>query len=80
MNSAYFSRLFKQVAGVSFVEYLTRVRMEHAKELLRGDYIKMNEVARLVGYDDVQYFSKAFKKYEGMSPSGFRKTAPKSLF
>jgi two-component system response regulator YesN len=74
MNSAYFSRLFKKECGVGFVEFLTRLRMDQAKRLLETSDAKLLEVAEKVGFEDVNYFSKSFKKYTGISPSEYRET------
>ncbi len=74
MNSAYFSRLFKKECGVGFVEFLTRLRMDKAKRMLETSDAKLLEVAEKVGFEDVNYFSKSFKKYTGISPSEYRET------
>lgn len=72
-STAYFSRTFKDEIGKSFVHYLTELRMEKAKDILKNPYNKSYEVAYLVGYIDYPHFSKAFKKYYGLSPSEYRK-------
>ncbi|TCL72358.1 two-component system response regulator YesN [Hydrogenispora ethanolica] len=72
MNSAYFSRLFKKECGLGFVEYLNRIRMEKAKQLLQNSAVKLLEIAEKVGFEDVNYFGKTFKRYTGMSPSEYR--------
>ncbi len=74
MNSAYFSRLFKKECGIGFVEYLNKVRMEKAKIFLEQNDCKLLEVADKVGFEDVNYFSKCFKRYTGMAPSEYRLT------
>ncbi|AJY73434.1 response regulator transcription factor [Paenibacillus beijingensis] len=73
MSESYFSRLFKREAGISFVEYLTNVRMQRAKELLANPKLKMYEVGNQVGYQDARYFSQIFRKCTGETPSDFRK-------
>ncbi|SDX04203.1 AraC family transcriptional regulator [Paenibacillus sp. PDC88] len=65
------SRLFKQVTGVNFVDYLTDYRVVRAKELLRTTNLKIHEIAEGVGYKH-SYFNRIFKKYEGMTPSEYR--------
>ncbi|MCM3130110.1 AraC family transcriptional regulator [Paenibacillus provencensis] len=65
------SRLFKQVTGVNFIDYLTDYRVVRAKELLRTTDMKINEIAEGVGYKH-SYFNRIFKKYEGMTPSEYR--------
>lgn len=65
----YLSRLFRSATGETFNSYLTRVRMEKARALImEGDYL-IYEVAEMVGYKSVAYFSNLFKKYTGMNPS-----------
>lgn len=73
LNSSYFSISFKTVTGRNFNEYLTDVRIEHAKKLLSNTSIKINQVARLVGYEDTSYFGKAFRRHTGVLPSEYRK-------
>lgn len=68
----YLSKLFKEETGENFTDYLTRLRMEKAKELLRDVTIKVYEVPSLVGYADVSHFSRKFKAYTGLSPSQFQ--------
>ena len=72
-NATYFSTIFKKETGKSFLDYLTEVRMNKAKQLLcRGD-LSVNDVAEEVGYQDLKYFSKLFKKATGISPSEYKK-------
>jgi len=66
----YLCKLFKEVEGINFKEYVIKVRMEKAKEMLKkGEMIK--KVASSVGYSDPNYFSRAFKSYTGISPSKY---------
>ncbi|WP_314591899.1 response regulator [Paenibacillus terrigena] len=74
MSISYFSATFKQHTGETFVEYLTRVRLEKAKELLTITNLKTYEIAARVGYGDPQYFSVIFKRNMGMTPKEFRQT------
>lgn len=73
MSTSYFSALFKNHTGTTFIEYLTRLRMEKARELLAATDRKNYEVAAAVGYDDPGYFRSIFKKTTGHSPSEYRK-------
>lgn len=73
LNASYLSRTFKKEAGVSFVEYITSVRMEKAMSLLRHSEIKAFELAEIVGIPDANYFCSCFKKYTGVSVSDFKK-------
>ncbi|REE85127.1 two-component system response regulator YesN [Paenibacillus taihuensis] len=68
----YFSKRFKSVAGVSFSDYVTRVRIDRSKELLRTTTLKIARISQLVGYEDQNYFCNVFKKVTGVSPSAYR--------
>ena len=68
----YFSRLFKQETGVTFIEYLTSARMRQARILLANPDYSIKEVCVMSGYSDPNYFSRIFKKYEGITPSEYR--------
>lgn len=72
LSGAYLSRLFREKTGVTFSEYLLRTRMEYAGGLLRGSDNKTYEVSDLVGYDSPRNFSRAFKKYYGMTPREYK--------
>lgn len=68
----YFSKIFKDDTGVNFIEYVTKIRMEKAKELLaRSDY-SMKEICSMVGYSDPNYFSRSFKKNVGLTPTEYK--------
>ncbi|MFP7288759.1 response regulator transcription factor [Shouchella clausii] len=71
-NSAYLGKRFKQETGDYFNTYLDKVRIHKSKQLLRAG-CKVYEAAEKVGYPNVDYFHRKFKKYTGMSPSAFRK-------
>lgn len=68
----YFSRLFKKVLGEGCNEYIVRRRIEKSKLLLETTTIKTGKIAMMVGYNDTNYFSLAFKKHIGMSPTKYR--------
>lgn len=68
----YLSKLFRRHTGISFTEYLTQVRMDHAKKLLEDSAWSVKEVAYATGFNSQSYFSKIFKKYTGKSPSEYR--------
>ncbi len=68
----YFSKLFKEESGENFIEYLTRLRIEKAKELLRDSSESIKEISLQVGYIDPNYFSRIFKKQTEMTPSEYR--------
>lgn len=72
LNSSYLSRIFKKETGRSFVEYLTDLRIEKAKLLLKNSDLKIYEIAERVGIDNPNYFGILFKKVEGCSPLEYR--------
>ena len=72
-NCSYLGKLFKQKIGKSFNTYLDELRIKKSKELLQWDDLKIYDVAKKMGYINVDYFSTKFKKYEGISPAEYRK-------
>lgn len=68
----YFSKLFKEETGENFIEYVTAVRMEKAKELLMHTDKSMKEICCEVGYSDPNYFSRSFKKNVGVTPTEYK--------
>lgn len=72
LNRSYCSHLFKQRAGISFVDYLNRQRLAYAKMLLKTTNKKMSQIARSSGYDNEKYFYRVFKKYEKITPEQYR--------
>lgn len=72
MDASYLSRIFSQRYGETIIAFLTRVRMEHAVELMRNEEKNLETISFLVGYDDYNYFSRVFRKKMGASPSEYR--------
>lgn len=72
-NSAYLGKIFTKSTGENFNSYVDHMRIEHSKELLMENRLKVYEIAEQVGYKNVDYFHKKFKKYVGMSPAEYRK-------
>ena len=70
---SYFSALFKKETGEGFAKYLTRVRMERAKELLQETNLPVAEICSQVGYGDLKHFNQTFKKVTSLSPGQYRK-------
>lgn len=69
----YFSYFFKKSFGVNYVEYLNKVRLTHARELLKDTNDSITEIAEKTGYSTLSSFTITFKKYMGISPTDFRK-------
>ena len=74
-SRGYLTTAFKRVYGISVQEYLLRVRMQKAKELLKATELQIQEIGARVGYEDQLNFSRIFRKYEGISPSEYRRRA-----
>lgn len=72
-SSSYLGKSFSKKMGVTFNSYVDQVRMEEAKRLLAADELKVYEISSLLGYSNVDYFHKKFKKYVGTSPADYRK-------
>lgn len=73
LNSVYFCRFFKQKTNETFTDYLTRIRVRRAMELIDQGIYKTYETSERVGYKSSKYFSRVFKQHTGMSPSEYRK-------
>ncbi|MBN2438171.1 MAG: PocR ligand-binding domain-containing protein [Deltaproteobacteria bacterium] len=73
INPFYLSHLFRKEMGVSFLEYLTTVRISIAKKLLRQRILSMMQICLEVGYQDPSHFAKIFRKREGVGPAKYRK-------
>ena len=74
LSPPYFSRVFKEETGEAFTAYLNRIRIDRSKELLRHKSIRLADIALLVGFEDQSYYSKVFKKLEGITPLRFRES------
>ena len=70
----YFSKLFKEETGENFIEYLTNIRIDKAKELLSETELSMKEICAQIGYSDPNYFSRAFKKNVGVTPTEYKES------
>ena len=68
-------RAYAEIGGTTFRDYLTRVRMDRAAEMLAGQPLTVREVAHRVGYRQPAQFAKAFRRYRGVAPSDFRASA-----
>lgn len=72
LNQSYLSRLFKRETGMSITDYMIRLKMEKAKELLNKPGMKVYEVAESLGYESVSHFNRLFKRETGMNPKEFQ--------
>ena len=75
LNEKYFTSKFSKETGETFISYLTSLRIEKAKDLLKTTNFKIYEIAEMVGYRNVENFNRVFKKNTGTSPAQYRKTA-----
>jgi len=75
IHPIYLSKLFKEKIGQNFIDYLTKVRVEHAKEMLKNPSLKICDIAYMVGYESPKHFSKIFKDVVGISPKDYRNKA-----
>jgi two-component system response regulator YesN len=72
VSREYISRKFKQEYGINFSDYIVSVRIEKAKLLLQNPSLKLLQISEMVGFHDVKYFSKVFKKQTGVTPKDYR--------
>ncbi len=72
-NTSYFSTVFKKETGLTFLEYVTTLRMNECKRLLKETDKGIAAICEEVGYSDMKHFTKCFKKYTGLKPNEFRK-------
>lgn len=73
LSPYYFSKLFKEEAGVTFIEWLSTYRIEKAKKLLSDTTMSLKEICYEVGYHDPNYFSRVFRKMTGTTPTDYRR-------
>ena len=72
----YFCKMFKKITGVNFTDFLSRVRIEHAKNLLLNQNLRVSEIAFEVGFQSLTHFNRVFKKIIGQSPTEYRSRLP----
>jgi len=73
----YFSKMFKENTGTTFQDYVTKTRMEYAKNALSSTHVKINEVAEALGYSNPKNFTRVFKNYYGVGPKSYQTTISK---
>lgn len=72
VSPAHLSRLFKKHTGKNFIDFLKEYRLKKARDLLKNTNIRINEIAKMVGYDSASYFTTIFHKYYNTTPAQFR--------
>ena len=72
MSKYHFTRTFKSITGTTFREHHNKIKIEASKKLLEQD-LNITEVCYIVGFNDASYFSRVFRKFEGMSPNLYKK-------
>lgn len=72
LSKNYVGELFKDVTGCTIGEYVAMVKVERAKKLIRSDSLRLYEIAEMLGYRNVEYFTKVFKKHAGLTPKEYR--------
>lgn len=72
LSTSYICTFFKAETGSTLNQYITKIRIKKAKQLLADPRNKINEIGNQVGYNDANYFGKSFRKYTGLSPSEYR--------
>jgi AraC-like DNA-binding protein/ligand-binding sensor protein len=77
MSSYYFCKTFKKATGLNFTDYLARIRIERAKELLLNPNARVSEIVFEVGFQSITHFNRIFKRYVGKSPSEYRASLPR---
>jgi YesN/AraC family two-component response regulator len=71
-STFYFCKMFKKVTGINFTDYVSRVRIENAKNLLLNPNLRVSEIAYEVGFQSLTHFNRVFKKIIGQSPTDYR--------
>ncbi|WP_028561019.1 AraC family transcriptional regulator [Paenibacillus pinihumi] len=78
-HRTYLSKMFRAATGLSPMQYLLRIRMERAAQLLKEGQLSIKQIASSVGYNDALYFSKQFRKWSGLTPSAYSKQDASSM-
>jgi AraC-like DNA-binding protein len=77
-STFYFCKLFKKATGLNFTEYLSRIRVEKAKNLLLNPNLRVSEIAYQVGFQSLTHFNRVFRKLAGQSPTRYREKLPRN--
>ena len=73
VSPTYLSRVFKKETGLSVIEYINKLKIKHSTFLLRDTSLPIQDIGRIIGVNDVNYFSRLFKKYMSQTPTQYRK-------
>jgi YesN/AraC family two-component response regulator len=73
LNEQYLCRLFKKKKGINFSDYVNRIRLDKAKQLLASSDNKIINISMQLGFNNVSYFNRLFKKYFGLTPSQYKR-------
>jgi len=76
ISTFYFCKRFKKATGLNFTEYLARVRVEKAKNLLLNPHLRVSEIAFEVGFQSLTHFNRVFNRIVGCSPTAYRESLP----
>lgn len=76
LNEKYFTTRFTKSAGMTFRDYVTELRLDRAKQLINTTDLRMYEISERIGYNNVEHFTRMFKKKYGISPSDYKKQNP----
>tara|TARA_B100002003_G_scaffold219320_1_gene220911 strand:- start:432 stop:935 length:504 start_codon:yes stop_codon:yes gene_type:complete len=79
VSTFYFCKQFKKHVGMNFIDYLTRLRIEHTKQLLRDPKQQISEIAFAVGFHSLPHFNRSFKRITGQTPTEFREDTRQQL-
>jgi AraC-like DNA-binding protein len=74
VSTFYFCKMFKKATGLTFTDYLSRVRVEKAKALLLNPHLRISEIAYDVGFQSLTHFNRMFRKIVGLSPTVYRES------
>src|SRR5205814_5816740 len=76
-STFYFCKMFKKVTGINFTDYLSRIRIEKAKNLLLNPNLRISEIAYAVGFQSLTHFNRVFRQHVGESPTNYRRHSAK---
>jgi two-component system response regulator YesN len=78
LSPKYFSRVFKDIAGIGFNEYRSEIRVREARSLLKNSGLNIYQISHKIGYENTESFTRLFKSSTGLTPSGYRKRYSKN--